>query len=202
MKQEFDQLPKESDRVYGYFRVYLELGPDRCIENVGKKVAKGRQYLQNLSKKFDWPARAHAFEQHFNEIQRKAIEQVACDRAVEWWQLHEPTRRQAWLVAEQMIADCQEAQRRWRASGRVPGFESIARMAEIAFKLKSFAAGLPTEVKEVRNTHEGKISVEWEAAIRKAYGIAPGAPILDVIEQPAPVPALPEPGKPAEEAKP
>ncbi len=182
MNTEFDQLPQETAKAYAAFRVYLELGPERTIAAVSKKCGKSEGFLQRWGRKYDWLGRSKAFDQHFNEIQRKAIEQVACDRAVEWWQLHEPTRRQAWLEAEEMIADCREARRRWRASGRVPGFESIARMMEIAFKLKTFAAGLPSEVKEVHNTHTGKVSVEWEAAIRKAYGLPEGAPIVDVEE--------------------
>ncbi len=182
MRTEFDQLPKESAKAFAAFKTYLELGPERSVELVSKKLSKSRQFLQTWAKKFDWAARARAFEQHFNEIQRKAIEKAACDSAVEWWQLHEPAKRQAWLEAEEMIADCREARRRWRASGRVPGFEAIARMLELAFKLKQFAAGIPSEIKEVHNLHTGKVSVEWEAAIRKAYGLAEDAPIVDVLE--------------------
>ena len=58
---------------------------------------------------------------------------------------------------------------RWEKSGRTPGFEGMARMLELAFKLKQFAAGMPSEIKEVHNLHAGKVSLEWEEAIRKAY---------------------------------
>ena len=44
-------------------------------------------------------------------------------------------------------------------------------MLELAFKLKQFAAGMPSEIKEVHNLHAGKVSLEWEEAIRKAYGV-------------------------------
>ena len=42
-------------------------------------------------------------------------------------------------------------------------------MLELAIKLKQFATGMPSEIKEVHNLHAGKVSVEWEEAIRKAY---------------------------------
>ena len=77
-----------------------------------------------------------------------------------------------------------EARERWRKSGRTPGFEGMARMLDLAFKLKQFAAGMPSEIKEVHNLHAGKVSIEWEEAIRKAYAVAePTAPaIVDVQE--------------------
>ena len=46
----------------------------------------------------------------------------------------------------------------------------MARMLDLAFKLKQFAAGMPSEIKEVHNLHAGKVSIEWEEAIKKAYG--------------------------------
>ena len=64
-----------------------------------------------------------------------------------------------------------EARERWRKSSRTVGFEGMARMLDLAFKLKQFAAGMPAEIKEVHNLHAGKVSLEWEEAIRKAYQV-------------------------------
>ena len=106
---------------------------------------------------------------------------------------HSQAKRQAWLEAEEAIRDVQEARRRWRASGRAPGFEGMARMLELAFKLKQFAAGIPSEIKEVHQHVTGKVSVEWEQAIRKAYGLPDDAPIVEV--EPVEPPAKLEDGK-------
>ena len=92
--------------------------------------------------------------------------------------------RQAWLEAEEAIADVREARRRWRASGRVPGFEAMARMLELAFKLKQFASGLPSETKEIKQTVGGSLSLEWEDSIRKAFGMENGQAIVDVPSEP------------------
>jgi hypothetical protein len=54
----------------------------------------------------------------------------------------------------------------------------MARMLELAFKLKQFAAGMPGEIKETHTQVTGKVSVEWEAAIRKAYGVVANAETL------------------------
>ena len=84
------------------------------------------------------------------------------------------------MEAEEAIRDVQEARKRWRDSGRIPGFEGMARMLEMAFKLKQFAAGIPSEIKEVHQHVTGTVSLEWEQAIRKAYGLPDDAPIVEV----------------------
>jgi hypothetical protein len=142
--------------------------------------------MEWLSRKYDWPGRVTAFNRHFADLERQAIERLACEKAVEWWQLHEPARRQAWLEAEETIAMVRKAREQWMAGGRTPGWEGMARMLELAFKLKQFAAGMPSEIKEVHNLHAGKVSLEWEEAIRKAYQVvlpdghqSPPAAIVD-----------------------
>jgi hypothetical protein len=69
----------------------------------------------------------------------------------------------------QAIAMVKEARERWRKSGRTPGFEGMARMLDLAFKLKQFAAGMPSEIKEVHNLHAGKVSLEWESASQRDF---------------------------------
>ena len=84
-----------------------------------------------------------------------------------------------------------EARERWEASGRTPGFEGMARMLELAFKLKQFAAGMPSEIREVNTTVTGTVDVDWEIALRRAYGpvAAPPANAPAVVDVEA-VPAL------------
>ena len=43
-------------------------------------------------------------------------------------------------------------------------------MLELAFKLKQFAAGMPSEIREVNTTVTGTVDVDWEIALRRAYG--------------------------------
>ena len=166
----FEQQPRETTKAYAAFKTYLDLGPQRSLAVAAEKMGCTRRRLEWLSRRHGWMARIDAFNQHFAELERQAIERMACAKAVEWWQLHEPARRQAWLEAEEAIADVREARERWRKSGRTVGFEGMARMLDLAFKLKQFAAGMPSEIKEVHNLHAGKVSIEWEEAIKKAYG--------------------------------
>ena len=165
----FEQQPRESAKAFAAFKAYLDLGSERSLEKAAAVIRKGKTRMWQLSRKFDWAARVAAHDTYLAELERQAIERVAIEQAVDWWRVHEPTRRQAWHEAEQAIAMVRKARERWEKSGRTPGFEGMARMLELAFKLKQFAAGMPSEIKEVHNIHAGKVSLEWEEAIRKAY---------------------------------
>ena len=168
----FEQQPRETSKAFAAFKIYLDLGPNRSLVSAAAKMGCSKRRMEWLSRKYDWPGRVTAFNRHFADLERQAIERLACEKAVEWWQLHEPARRQAWLEAEEAIVMVREARERWKKSNRTPGFEGMARMLELAFKLKQFAAGMPSEIKEVHNLHAGKVSLEWEEAIRKAYQVA------------------------------
>ena len=168
----YEQQPRESARAYAAFKTYLDMGPQRSLARVARHYGKSNTAMEKLSRKYGWPERVAARDAHLAELEREAIERLACEKAVEWWQLHEPARRQAWQEAEEAIAMVREARERWRKSARTVGFEGMARMLDLAFKLKQFAAGMPAEIKEVHNLHAGKVSLEWEEAIRKAYQVA------------------------------
>ena len=167
----FERQPNESNRAYAAFRAYLELGPDRSLAAVGAKLGKCKRQMEKWSKRWSWGERVIGHTDHIAELERKAIENQAVAQAVEWCRLMEPVRREAWLEAERAIAMVRTARERWEASDRTPGFEGMARMLEVAFRLKQFAAGMPSEIKETHTHVTGQVSVEWEAAIRKAYGV-------------------------------
>jgi hypothetical protein len=174
----FERQPRESERAFAAFRAYLELGADRSLAAVGAKLGKGKRQMEKWSRRWSWAERVAAYGTHMADLERRAIEDQAVAKGVEWAKLTEPVRREAWLEAERAIAMVRKARERWEKSGRTPGFEGMARMLELAFKLKQFAAGMPSEIKETHTLVTGKVSVEWEAAIRKAYGVVENAETL------------------------
>jgi len=185
MPMVFDRQPRESSKAFAAFQTYVELGLERSHAVVAEKYGISRRMIHKWAKKFGWTERIAARDGYLADAERMAIERVATEKAVEWWKLHEPIRREAWLEAERAIAMVRKARERWEKSGRTPGFEGMARMLELAFKLKQFAAGMPSEVKETHTHVTGKVSVEWEAAIRKAYGVADQpAAVVEVEEVP------------------
>ena len=170
----FEKLPRESAKSFAAFRCYLDMGYDRSLSAVAAKLGKSTWTMEKLSRKYDWQGRVAARDVYLADLERQAIERVAIEQAVDWWKSHEPIRRLAWQKAEKVLAMVDTAIERWEKSGRTPGFEGMARMLDLAFKLKQFAAGMPSEIKEVHNLHAGKVSIEWEEAIRKAYQVEPG----------------------------
>ena len=179
----FERQRRESSKAFAAFKTYLDLGPDRTHALVAEKLGVSTRMVNKWSTKYGWLERVAARDAYIAEVERLAIERVAVEKAVEWWKLHEPTRRLAWLKAEQAIKLVDKAWERWEKSGRTVGFEGMARMLDLAFKLKQFATGMPSEIKEVHNLHDGKVSLEWEEAIKKAYGqTTPSAAVVDVEE--------------------
>ena len=198
----FEQLPRESAKSYAAFKTYLEMGSQRSLVATAAKRGTNKSLIERWSRQHQWVDRVAAYTAHLGEVERKAIERVAVEKAVEWEKVHEPTKRLAWLEAEKTIAMVRKARELWEEKGRPPGWEGMARMLELAFKLKQFAAGMPSDVKQVNTTVQGKIDVDWEIAIRKAYGVeAPpatkeDAPVVDVEAEPRP-----GSGEPVETAK-
>jgi hypothetical protein len=187
----FEQQPKESAKAFAAFSVYLGLGPDRTLAATAAKVGKSKRMMEKWSLRWSWCGRVVARAAHLAEVERGAIERQAIAKAVEWAKMTEAVRREAWLEAERAISMVREARERWEASGRTPGFEGMARMLELAFKLKQFAAGMPSEIREVNTTVTGTVDVDWEIALRRAYGpvAAPPADAPAVVDVDA-VPAL------------
>src|SRR5512137_218682 len=186
----FERQPKESAKAFAAFSVYLGLGPDRTLAATAAKVGKSKRMMEKWSLRWNWAGRVVARAAHLAEVERGAIERQAIAKAVEWAKMTESVRREAWQEAERAIAMVREARERWEASGRTPGFEGMARMLELAFKLKQFAAGMPSEIKEVNTTVTGTVDVDWEIALRRAYGPQAAEPprggkVVDVEAVPA-----------------
>ena len=178
----FERQPRESSKAFAAFKTYLDMGTDRTHAKVAEQLGVSTRMIHKWGTKYGWTERLAARDAYLAEVERMAIERVAIEKAVDWWRVHEPTRRLAWQKAEKAMAMVDKAFERWEKSGRTVGFEGMARMLDLAFKLKQFAAGMPSEIKETHTLVTGKVSVEWEAAIRKAYNLPENAPIVEVEE--------------------
>jgi hypothetical protein len=182
----FEQQPRESSKAFAAFRVYLSLGPQRSLVAVGQKLGKSRVVIEGWSSKFDWVSRVQTHAAHLAEVERKAIEDRIIDKAVEWSKVKESVRRDAWKKGEKLIEMADRFIELWENCGRVPGFESVVKCMDLAFKLKQFAAGMPSEIKEVNTNVSGVVELDWELALKKIYGAAAAkraqveAPPLDV----------------------
>jgi len=173
MPMTFEQQNRESNKAFAAFKTYLELGAQRSLATVAEQHGKSKTMIERWSRRFDWPARIQAHAGHLAAVERQAIEGLAVEKAVEWDKVHEALKIAEWQRHKKLIALADEVIARWEKNKNKCGtLEGIARLLELATKLGRLAAGLPTEVKEVNTTMKATIDVEWEIAIRKAYGQA------------------------------
>ena len=181
MPMTFEQQPRESNKAFAAFKTYLELGAQRSLADVADQHGKSKTMIERWSRRFDWPSRVKAHGAHIGELERQAIESVAMEKAVDWSKVHEAVKVAEWQRHKKLIALADEMLARWEKNKAKCGtLEGIARVLELATKLARLAAGMPTEVKEVNTTMKATIDVEWEIAIRKAYGqvAAPPATVM------------------------
>ncbi len=179
----FEQQRRESSKAFAAFKIYLELGAQRSLATVAQQQGKSKTMIERWSRRFDWPARVKAHASHLAAVERQAIEGLAHEKAIEWDKVHEAVKIAEWQRHKKLIALADEMLERWEKNKAKCGtLEGIARVLELATKLARLAAGMPTEVKEVNTTMKATIDVDWEIAIRKAYGQVAAPPATVTVE--------------------
>lgn len=58
-----NMLPGESAKAFQAFAIYRDLGPDRSLERTAQALSKSSRVLAEWSGKYDWTARARAFDE-------------------------------------------------------------------------------------------------------------------------------------------
>ena len=142
----FEQQPRESNKAFAAFSLYLSLGPQRSTREVGQKLGKSEGLMERWSRKFDWPARVAAYGAHLAIVEREAIEAAARSKAAEWSSREEKLRETEWTMHERAIAAAKRGLDAYMERDKVyANLADIARMLEIASKLGRLATGLGTD---------------------------------------------------------
>jgi len=192
MAEEFEQQPNESAKAFSAFSLYLSLGPQRSLEVVRQKCGKSARLLERWSARWRWPARVAAHAAHLAAAEREATEALARSKAAGWLTRQQSLREEEWRLHEECIAAGRAALKRFYDRGKGATLGDVARLLELASKLGRLASGLATDKTEVTGDDGGPIRVEFEAALRKVYGLAE-ATVVDV--EAAPLPAQLECGE-------
>jgi hypothetical protein len=173
----FEQQPKESAKAFAAFSLYLSLGAERSIREVGERLGKSEGLIERWSAKFDWSARVQAHATHLAIVERQAIEVAARGKAAEWESREQTLRETEWAMHERAIAAAKKGLDAFMEREKVyANLADIARMLEIASKLGRLATGLGTDG-EGRNGDElPTMRVEVTVALEKIYGQAGPAP--------------------------
>ena len=194
----FEQQPRESDKAFVAFSLYLSQGPERSLAKVARKLDRSKVLMEKWSSKFDWPARVAAYGAHMALVEREAAEAMTRAKGVDWAVRYQELRETEWQERQNLVVFAAEVRRRWMARAERCGtLEGYARLLELASKLGRSACEKPTERTEVTGADGGPIRVEVQAALKKIYGKPLPGEVVDVQVEPA-RPALPSA---AEEAK-
>jgi hypothetical protein len=185
----FEQQPKESNKAFAAFSLYLSLGPERSIEECARKLLKSSRLLRRWAQRFDWQARLQAHASHLAIIEREAIEAIARSKAAEWESREQKLRETEWAMHERAIAAAKRGLDAYMEREKVyANLADIARMLEIASKLGRLATGLGTDGERRKGDDLPAVRVEVTVALEKIYGAPLPGEVVDVEG----VPALPE----------
>src|SRR5438067_12957924 len=105
----FEQLPRESAKAFGAFSVYLSMGAERSLAEVGRKLGKSEGLMERWSRKFDWAGRVQAHGAHLAIVEREATELVARGKAVEWGKRQQELGESEWELHGQCSAGAKAA---------------------------------------------------------------------------------------------
>jgi hypothetical protein len=185
----FEQQPRESNKAFAAFSLYLSLGPERSLDVVRKKLGKSARLIQRWSGKFDWTERVAAHGTHLAVVEREAIEAAARGKAAEWSSREQKLRETEWAMHEAAIAAAKKGLDAYMEREKVyANLADIARMLEIASKLGRLATGLGTDGEGRKGDELPTMRVEVTVALEKIYGEPLPGEIVDVEA----VPVLPE----------
>jgi hypothetical protein len=189
----FEKRPRESDKAFAAFSLYLSMGPERSLEAVGQKLDKSKVQMWKWSRKFDWVARVAAHSAHLARVEREATEALARGKAAEWLTRQQEQRDEEWRVRNEILELARLAIERFKEDGEKSGsLEGIARLMDLASKLGRLSSGLATAKAEVTGDGGRPMRVEFVAALKKIYGPAAAADLVvdvEVIPAPAALPA-------------
>ena len=176
----FEKQPRESDKAFAAFSLYLSLGAERSTREVGKLLGKSEGLVERWAAKFDWRSRIAAHAAHLAVVERGAIEAAARSKAAEWQAREQQLRETEWAMHERAIAAAKRGLDAYMAREKVyANLADIARMLEIASKLGRLATGLGDGERR-KDDDLPAVRVEVTVALEKIYGEPLPGEVVDV----------------------
>lgn len=165
----FERLPKEGEKPFAAFALYLSLGPERSLALVGQKLGKSVGLMERWSGRFDWLSRVQAHAAHLAIVEREATEALTRGKAARWLTRREEHRDEEWEIRSELMAAGRKVLKRFSEGDRGATLGDVARALDLASKLGRLATGMATDRTEVTGEDGGPIQIEFEVALRKIY---------------------------------
>ena len=188
----FEQQPRESNKAFAAFSLYLNMGFKRSIAAVRKQLGKNEGLIERWSAKFDWQNRVAAHGAHLATIEREAMAATVRGKAAIWEKRETELRETEWSMHERAIAAAKRGLDAYMEKEKVyANLADIARMLEIASKLGRLATGLDKSNGETSEDEPQTLRVEVTVALEKIYGVAT-PPVTNEVVDVETVPQIPQ----------
>ena len=99
----FEQQPKESDKAFAAFSLYLSQGPERSLAKTAAKLGRSKVMMEKWSSKFDWPGRVVAYNSHMALVEREAAEALVREKGVDWAKRYQELREAEWQERQNLV---------------------------------------------------------------------------------------------------
>ena len=184
----WERLPREGDKPFAAFKLYLGLGPQRNLVKAAAACQKSVSLLSKWSVRFDWPGRIRAHSAHLGGVERRAAEAVAVAKGTDWGFRKEKHREDEWQVRDELMQASREVLKKFRDGSRGATLGDVARALDLASKLGRLASGLSTEPVVEEKREDVNVLIAMDAMLDKIYGREPAAPVIEAAALPAPAP--------------
>jgi len=148
-RNSWDAQDDESPKAHAAFQAYLELGSNRTVAGVGKRLAKSRQLVDRWAQKYAWAQRAAAYDRHMATTLQTAKEAALVPLAADWAARQTALREAEWKMSEALL---QQATTLLQLPAELlrPTYRDVAALADLASKLGRLASRMETDRKAVQ----------------------------------------------------
>lgn len=138
MPEIWERLPNESSKAYAAFCIYRDLGSERSLDGVRRKLEENGKkvsikFLGRWSSKYNWVARAQAYDDYLERKKREEKEKAILEMA-------ERHARIAVAFQQKIV----ERLRELDPDQLSPS--DLAKWLDVATKLERLSRGEPTEI--------------------------------------------------------
>src|SRR5947207_3744819 len=100
----FEQQPKESEKAFAAFSLYLSMGVKRSLAKTAEKLGRSKVMMEKWSRRWAWSERVAAYNAHMAVLGREAAEALVREKGVDWARRYQELRQQEWGERQNRVA--------------------------------------------------------------------------------------------------
>lgn len=157
---EIPQLEGESAPAYAARLAYLEMGGERSVAKVARKLSKSKTLINRWSGRYEWVDHARRYDEAWAAVAMMAQHEAERKEAEKWAARRQEQREREWDASQALLKKAQEMMKfplatveQKQADGKIINiikpagwsFATAAKVYESAAKLARLAAEMETE---------------------------------------------------------